>query len=149
MALKNIGFILCVVLLPLLCLGIYDKGYTAGQDAQKVVLQDAINIQRKNYDEKLKARVKQFEDNYHESLMNFRAYEKERADKAIARAKLEFEAGEQSNEIINRIPNVMRTNDCTNVSVDAYRVYRDTRRIVSDPRSNRATNATSDTDTIN
>ena len=127
----------------------YELGYEAGQDAQKVMLQDAINKQRKDYDTKLKARIKQFTVDYRESMMNFRAYEKERADKAITRAKLEFEAGEKSNEIISRIPQIKQSDNCNNFNADTYRVYRDTRRIVSDPRSNRDTTSTSDADTTN
>ena len=125
---------------------IYEIGFSAGEDAQKAILQDAINEQRKDYDTRLKARIKELKADYRESLLTFRAYEKERAEQAIARATAELEAEDNSNEITNRIQKIDTVSDCNSVDAMAYGVYRDSRRIVSDPRSTRI-NTSKDTAT--
>lgn len=127
---------------------LYELGYDAGENNQKAIMQKAVDTNREQYDEKLKARLKEMQANYKSSLRLYRDYEAKRASDAIARAKLELEAEDKSNEITNRIQQVVQTSDCSSVNADTYRVYRDTRRIVLDPRNTRDTED-NDTDAAN
>ncbi len=135
MSLKLIGVVAAVAGLLAAFIFLYELGYEAGVDSNKAVVSATIDKQREEYDKKLKARLKQMQINYKESLLLYRQYEADRAAKAIATAKLELEAEDKANEITNRIQQVVQTGNCNSVSPDTYRVYRDTRRIVSDPRT--------------
>ncbi len=149
MNLKLLGIVAAVAGLLAAFIFLYELGYEAGIDNNKAVVSATIDKQREEYDKKLKARLKQMQSNYKESLLLYRQYEADRAAKAIATAKLELEAEDKANEITNRIQQVVQTGNCNSVSSDTYRVYRDTRRIVSDPRTTAGSSADSSPYTLN
>ncbi len=148
MNLRILGVVAAVAGLLATFIFLYELGYDAGIDSNKAKVSEQIDSQREKYDQKLKARIEQMQANYKSSLLLFRQYESDRAAKAIATAKLELEAEDKSNEITNRIQQVVQPSNCDTVNIDTYRVYRDTRRIVSDPRTTAGTTADNSTYTI-
>lgn len=149
MSLKLIGIIAAISGLLAALLFVYDLGYESGINSNKAIVQKQLDKNREQYDAKLKERLKKFNDDSKDAMREFKLIQKLRADTAISRAKLELEAEEQANEITNRIPQVVQSSNCTNVGFDTFRVYRDTRRIVSDPRTTRTIDTPDTTYTIN
>ncbi len=149
MSLKLLGIIAAISGLLAALLFVYNLGYDSGVNSNKAIVQQQIDMNREQYDTKLKERLKKFNDDSKDAMREFKLMQKLRADTAIEMAKLELQAEEQANEITNRIPQVVQSSNCTNVGFDTFRVYRDTRRIVSDPRTTRTTDTATTTYTVN